>query len=100
MIDIILEAGADELNADGEHYIITTAHDHLYSVAEAVKNWPGFPTDSQKLTYLPDTTVPVHDESVAAQILRLCDALEDNDNVQNVHANFDIPEELLAKLPF
>jgi len=40
-----------------------------------------------------------NDESIAAaQILRLCDALEDNDDVRNVHANFDLPEELLAKL--
>jgi YebC/PmpR family DNA-binding regulatory protein len=97
LLDTILEAGADELNADGEHYLITTAHDHLYTVAEALKN-AGIPADSQKLTYLPDTTVPVSDESMAAQILRLCDALEDNDDVQSVHANFDLPEELLAKL--
>jgi YebC/PmpR family DNA-binding regulatory protein len=97
LLDTILEAGADELNADGEHYLITTAHDHLYTVAEALKN-AGIPADSQKLTYLPDTTVPVSNESMAAQILRLCDALEDNDDVQSVHANFDLPEELLAKL--
>ena len=97
VLDIILEAGADELNADGEHYLITTAHDHLYTVAEALKN-AGIPADSQKLTYVPETTVPVYDEAVATQVLRLCDALEDNDDVQNVHANFDLPEELLAKL--
>jgi transcriptional/translational regulatory protein YebC/TACO1 len=97
LLEIILEAGADEFVADGEHFIVTTAHDHLYSVADALKN-AGIPTDSQKLTYLPDTTVPVSDESVAAQVLRLCDALEDNDDVQNVYANFDLPEELLAKL--
>jgi len=97
LLDIVLEAGADELNADGEHFIITTAHDHLYPVAEALKNG-GIPTDSQKLTYLPEITVPVYDETVATQILRLCDALEDNDDVQNIHANFDLPEELLAKI--
>jgi YebC/PmpR family DNA-binding regulatory protein len=97
LLDTILEAGADELSDDGEHFVITTAHDHLYTVAEALKN-AGIPADSQKLTYLPATTVPVHDESTAVQILRLCDALEDNDDVQNVHANFDLPEELLAKL--
>jgi len=91
LLDIILEAGADELNADGEHFIITTAHDHLYSVAEALKN-------AGITAYLPDTTVAVYDEGVAAQVLRLCDALEENDDVQNVHANFDLPEELLTKL--
>jgi len=97
LLDVILEAGADELNADGEHFIITTAHDHLYTVAEALKN-AGIPTDSQKLTYVPDNTVAIYDEPVAAQVLRLCDALEDNDDVQNIYSNFDLPEELLAKL--
>jgi YebC/PmpR family DNA-binding regulatory protein len=97
LLDIILEAGADELNADGGHYLITTAHDHLYTVAEALKN-AQIPSESQQLTYLPDITVPIHDESVAAQVLRLCDALEEDDDVQNVYANFDLPEELLSKL--
>jgi YebC/PmpR family DNA-binding regulatory protein len=97
LIDLILEAGADELTADGEHFVVTTAPDHLYTVAEALKG-AGIPTDSQKLTYLPDTMTPVHEESVATQVLRLCDALEENDDVQTVHANFDLPEELLAKL--
>jgi transcriptional/translational regulatory protein YebC/TACO1 len=43
-------------------------------------------------------TVPIHDEAVATQVLRLCDALEEDDDVQNVYANFDLPEELLSKL--
>jgi YebC/PmpR family DNA-binding regulatory protein len=97
LLEVILEAGADELAAESEHYLITTPHDQLYTVAEALKN-AGIPTESQKLTYMADTTVPVSDESVAAQILRLCDALEENDDVQNVHANFDLPDELIAKL--
>jgi YebC/PmpR family DNA-binding regulatory protein len=97
LLDTILEAGADELNTEGEHYVVTTAPDHLYSVAEALRN-AHIPIDTLKLTYLPDAMAPVHDEAVAAQVLRLCDALEENDDVQNVHANFDLPEELLAKL--
>src|SRR2546421_424321 len=56
-------------------------------------------TDGQKFTFIPDTTVPVHDEAVALQILRLCDSLEEDDDVQNVYSNLDIPDELLAKLP-
>jgi transcriptional/translational regulatory protein YebC/TACO1 len=50
------------------------------------------------LTYLPGSTVEVADEAIATQVLKLCDALEENDDVQNIHANFDFPEELLAKL--
>jgi YebC/PmpR family DNA-binding regulatory protein len=97
LLEIILEAGADELTSDGEHYLIITAHDQLYAVAEALR-LGGIPTDSQKLTYLPDNIVPISDESVASQVLRLCDALEDNDDVQNVYSNFDLPEDLLARL--
>jgi YebC/PmpR family DNA-binding regulatory protein len=97
LLEIILDAGADELITEDAHYLIITAPDHLYTVAESLKN-AGIPADSQKLTYLPESTVSVYDESVAAQILRLCDALEENDDVQNVHSNFDVPEELLAKL--
>jgi YebC/PmpR family DNA-binding regulatory protein len=97
LLEIILEAGAEELTADGEHFIIITAHDQLYTVADALKK-AGIPAESQKLTYLPGTTVEVADEAIATQVLKLCDALEENDDVQNIHANFDFPEELLAKL--
>ena len=97
LLDMILEAGADELNAEEEHYIVITAHDHFYSVAEALKN-AGIAAESQKLTYLPDLMVQVYDKAVAEQVVALCDALEENDDVQSVHANFDLPEELLAQL--
>jgi len=97
LLEIVLEAGAEELTSDEEHHVITTAHDQLYAVAEALKI-AGITADSHKLTYVPETTVPVADESIAAQVLRLCEALEDNDDVQNVYSNFDVPEEVLAKL--
>ena len=98
ILEIALEAGAEELTTDEDEYVITTSHDQLYAVAEALKQ-AGVTTDGQKFTFIPDTTVPVADESVARQILRLCDALEDDDDVQNVYSNLDIPDELLAKLP-
>jgi YebC/PmpR family DNA-binding regulatory protein len=98
LFEVALEAGAEELTTEEEQYVITTAHDQLYAVAEALKNG-GVSTDGQKFTFIPDTTVPVHDEAVALQILRLCDCLEDDDDVQNVYSNLDIPDELLAKLP-
>jgi transcriptional/translational regulatory protein YebC/TACO1 len=49
-----------------------------------------------ELTMLPTTTIEVDDESEARKILRLMDAIDDHDDVQNVHANFDIPEAVLA----
>lgn len=97
LLEIVLDAGAEELNSDEGYFVITTAHDRLYAVAEALKV-AGVAAESQKLTYIPETTVPVADEHVAAQVIRLCEALEDNDDVQNVYSNFDVPEEVLAKL--
>src|SRR5438046_10166419 len=98
LLELVLEAGAEELTTEEEQYLIITSHDQLYAVAEALKN-AGVTTDGQKFTFIPDTTVPVADENVARQVLRLCDALEDDDDVQNVYSNLDIPDELLAKLP-
>ena len=98
LFEIALEAGAEELTTDEDEYVITTSHDQLYAVAEALKQ-SGVTTDGQKFTFIPDTTVPVTDETVALQILRLCDSLEEDDDVQNVYSNLDIPDELLARLP-
>src|SRR6266480_1651381 len=98
ILELVLEASAEELTTDEDQYLIITSHDQLYAVAEALKN-AGLTTDGQKFTFIPDTTVPVADESVAQQVLRLCDALEDDDDVQNVYSNLEIPDELLARLP-
>ena len=97
LMEIALEAGAEDLVTDEDLYVITTPHDHLYQVGEAVKN-AGIHIESQKLTFLPTTTVTLANEELASQVLRLCDALEENDDVQNVYSNFDISDELLAKL--
>ncbi len=98
IFELALNAGAEELTTEEDQYLITTSHDQLYAVAEALKQ-AGVKTDGQKFTFIPDTTVPVADETVARQVLRLCDDLEDDDDVQNVYSNLDIPDELLARLP-
>ena len=98
IFEIALEAGAEELTTEEEQYVITTAHDQLYAVAEALKH-SGVTTDGQKLTFIPDTIVPVTDEEIALQVLRLCDSLEEDDDVQSVYSNLDISDELLARLP-
>ncbi len=98
LFELALEAGAEELTTEENLYLILTAHDQLYAVAEALKH-AGVTTSGQKFTFIPDTTVPVVDEATALQVLRLCESLEDDDDVQNVYSNLDIPEELLAKLP-
>ncbi|PYL96440.1 MAG: YebC/PmpR family DNA-binding transcriptional regulator, partial [Verrucomicrobia bacterium] len=98
LLELVLEAGAEELTTEEDWYLIVTSHDRLYAVAEALKR-ANVTTDGQKFTFIPDSTVPVANEDVARQVLHLCDALEDDDDVQNVYSNLDIPDEMLAKLP-
>jgi YebC/PmpR family DNA-binding regulatory protein len=97
LLEVVLDAGAEELAGDDEHHVITTPADQLYAVAETLKKASVEP-DSQKLTYIPENSVAVTDPQTASQVLKLCDALDDCDDVLNVHANFDIPDDVLAKL--
>jgi YebC/PmpR family DNA-binding regulatory protein len=98
LFELALEAGAEELTSEEEGYVVLTSHDQLYAVAEALKH-AGVTSSGQKFTFIPDTTVPVVDEATALQVLRLCESLEDDADVQNVYSNLDIADELLAKLP-
>jgi len=97
LMEVALEAGAEDLATDEDLYVVTTPQDRLYQVGEAIRN-VGIHAESHKLTFLPVTTVTIDQEALASQVLRLCDALEENDDVQNVYSNFDISDELLTKL--
>ncbi len=88
------DGGADDVLRDGASFEITCAPESLSSVRAAVEA-AGFSVDSAEVTMLPKTTVTVDDEAAARKVLRLVDALEENDDVQDVFANFDIPESLL-----
>jgi YebC/PmpR family DNA-binding regulatory protein len=88
------EGGADDVSVDGSTYEIVSAPQALTAVREAVEA-AGFGIDSAELTMRAKTTVEVADESSAKKILRLMDQLEENDDVQDVYANFDIPEQVL-----
>jgi YebC/PmpR family DNA-binding regulatory protein len=88
------DAGADDVSLDGSSYQVLTAPEQLGAVREALEA-VGFTIESSELTMLPKTTVEVADEGDAKKVLRLMDQLEDNDDVQDVFANFDIPEQVL-----
>jgi YebC/PmpR family DNA-binding regulatory protein len=88
------EGGADDVALDGSTFQITSAPEDLVSVREALEA-AGFTVESAELTMVPKTTVELEDESAARKVLRLIDALEENDDVQDVYANFDIPERVL-----
>jgi YebC/PmpR family DNA-binding regulatory protein len=88
------EGGADDVALDGATFQVTAPPEDLTAVREAVEA-AGFAVESAELTMVPKTTVEVSDENDAKKILRLIDQLEDNDDVQDVYANFDIPERVL-----
>ena len=88
------DAGAEDLEQDGDVFQVTSAPENLAAVREAIEA-AGFTIESAELSMLPKTTVAIDDEGKAKQLMRLIDALEDNDDVQEVYANFDIPEQVL-----
>jgi YebC/PmpR family DNA-binding regulatory protein len=88
------DGGADDIEQDGSVFQITAAPEQLATVRGAVEE-AGFAVDSAELMLVPKTTVAVDDEGKARQVMRLIDALEENEDVQDVYANFDIPEQVL-----
>ena len=87
------DGGAEDLERDGDIQV-TSAPESLAAVREAMES-AGFSIDSAELQLVPKTTVAVEDEVKARQVMRLIEALEENDDVQDVYANFDIPERVL-----
>ncbi len=88
------DGGAEDLEQDGDVFQITSAPDALAAVRGAIETG-GFAIDSAELAMVPKVTVAVEDEAKAKSVMRLIDSLEDNDDVQEVYANFDIPERVL-----
>jgi YebC/PmpR family DNA-binding regulatory protein len=91
---VAADGGAEDIEQDGDVFQVTSAPESLSSVREAIEA-AGFTVESAELMLVPKTTVAVEDEAKARQVMRLIDALEDNDDVQDVYANFDIPERVL-----
>jgi len=89
-----LDAGAEDIVDEGDTWRVTTAPTDLHAVRSAVEAASILIT-SADLTMLPTQTVPLTDEATARGVVRLVDALEDNDDVQSVYANFDIPDDVL-----
>jgi YebC/PmpR family DNA-binding regulatory protein len=88
------EARADDVGLDGSSYVVTTPPEELSAVRQALEE-AGFTIESVELAMVPKTTVSVSDESTARRIMGLVEGLEDTEDVQDVYANFDIPEALL-----
>ncbi len=95
LLDIILEAGADDLSEDGSNYEIFTSPDSYEAVVDALKEH-NIETAASNLGYIPQNYIKLEGKQ-AQQLLRLMEELEDHDDVQNVWANFDIDEEEIAQ---
>jgi YebC/PmpR family DNA-binding regulatory protein len=97
LMDLALSAGADDMQNTGEFYEITcepSAYDGLKTALEQKK----IPLESAELSMVPDNTVEITDPEIAQRLMNLVEDFEDHDDVQEVYANFDIPDEILAKL--
>ena len=88
------EGGADDVSRDGSSYEVVAQPENLTGVREAIET-AGISVQSAETTMVPKTTVKLEDEAAAKKVLRLIDSLEENDDVQDVYANFDIPERVL-----
>ena len=88
------DAGADDVELDGSTYVVSSAPEATSTVREAIEA-AGFAVESAELAMVAKTTVAIADEATARRVLRLVEGLEETDDVQDVYANFDIPEDVL-----
>jgi YebC/PmpR family DNA-binding regulatory protein len=97
LMTIALEANAEDIQEQESEWEIYTAPEALEDVKSALES-NGIPILSGEVSMLPGNTVSIEDEKQASQLLTLMEALEENSDVQNVYANFDIPDEILEKV--
>ncbi len=88
------EAGAEDVSDLGDSWQVTCAPSTLGEVRDSLET-AGYKVSSAELTMVPNTVIPLNEEADARKVLRVVDALEDMDDVQNVYANFDIPDAIL-----
>ena len=96
VMEAAIEAGAEDVSSDAEGHVITTAFESLSEVAEALHASLGDPK-STEIVWKPKTVTPVSGDAVAT-LIKLLDALDDDDDVQNVYGNYEIDESELASL--
>ncbi|MBI1908909.1 MAG: YebC/PmpR family DNA-binding transcriptional regulator [Deltaproteobacteria bacterium] len=96
LMDVALEAGAQDINDEGDTFDVLTDPAHFESVKKGLAGKGLSPLESE-VTMVPQNTVQLHGPQ-AEQMIKLMEALEDHDDVQNVYANFDIPKEEMEKI--
>ena len=96
IMEVAMDAGAEDVSESDGAVEVLTEPSSLYEVKDAFEK-VGMEPDSASFTYVPSTSVPVEGENVE-KLMKLMEKLEDHDDVQRVHSNFDIDEKLLAEL--
>jgi YebC/PmpR family DNA-binding regulatory protein len=96
LMSIVLEAGADDLRDDGENWEVLTEPSVFEAVVEAVKK-AGIQPTTAEVAMIPQNYIKL-EGSQATQMIRLVEAFEEHDDVQNVHSNFDIDQKLLEEV--
>lgn len=94
IMEIALEAGAEDVRDQEDQIEVTTSLEDFSKVKNAFDE-KSIAYELAEITMVPQTMVPIEDEKVAQQLLRLMEALEDSDDVQNAYANFNIPDSIL-----
>jgi YebC/PmpR family DNA-binding regulatory protein len=96
LMELAIDAGADDMQTVDDHYEITTAVENFETVRKALEE-AGVPMDTAELTRIPQNTVSL-DEKKGKALLKLMDILEDHDDIQKAYSNFDIPDDVMAAI--
>lgn len=96
LFEIALDAGADDVSSGGECFEVVGPPERFQAIAAALEA-AGIATESAEISRVPQNTVDLDAES-ARRVLKLLDALEDNDDVQNVTANFNLPDDVMQEV--
>jgi transcriptional/translational regulatory protein YebC/TACO1 len=97
VLEAALDAGTEEVNDLGDSFEVISEATDLVGVRSALQD-AGLDYDSAEASFVPSMQVELADEKAAGSVLRLVDALEDLDDVQNVFANFDVPDDVMEAL--
>jgi YebC/PmpR family DNA-binding regulatory protein len=96
MLEAVIDAGAENVESDAEQHLVSSTPEDLNTVRDALESRFG-PARSARLVWRPRTTAAI-DEETATSLFKLLETLEDSDDVQNVYANFEVAEDVMARL--
>ncbi len=97
LMELVLEAGAEDMTKEGDEFEVITDPSQFMNVVDALKK-ANIPMTQSEISLLPDTMIPISDKSKAEAMIRFIEELEDLDDVQNVYSNFDVDPSIAEQL--